>query len=264
MALGVALNSVSSHPGSKVAKGAVPGAPKSRRRGRASAGEVVSEVALPEGELGFVSAGKQSAKKSLAEARRRHRSQARAGREEGVSGGVGFAQQVRLREGNLTFGWQKRAGGSNLGLRGAETARVTGSVPGRGSGPPVDSVKRALPASIGRAHFVRRRGGSKSTSTLRGPSADRQTIRQPPRGGTSVGLPWFRGTLELPFRKQLPGPLCVRSSNTILTFLHPFVEVTGLKKRFVEKKNWFGIGSAGHPAQATAGFLGIFVGSGSR
>lgn len=55
--------------------------------------------------------------------------QARASREQREGGAMGFTQLVGLGE---RFVLRVGADGGNLGLRGAETARATGSVLGRG------------------------------------------------------------------------------------------------------------------------------------
>lgn len=125
----MALGSVELHPLRESSEISLPNAPKARLVEGASARESVPLSALPEGGASLARTLLQRRLQSAVERIRREPAQACASREQREGGAVGFVQLLGLGE---RFVLRERAGGGNLGLRGAETARATGSVLGRG------------------------------------------------------------------------------------------------------------------------------------
>lgn len=87
---------------------------------------MVPKSALPEGNACLAWGRPESTSQSAVERVRGELAQARASIEQSDGGGVSLAQLGGLGEGKLTFVLREGADGVNLGLRGAETDRVTG------------------------------------------------------------------------------------------------------------------------------------------
>lgn len=125
----MALGSVELHPLCESREIPLPNAPEARLVEGASAREAVPLSALPEEGTSLARTRLERRLQSAAERVHRELAQACTSREQREGGPVGFTQLVGLGE---RFVLRERAGGGNLGLRGAETARATGSVLGRG------------------------------------------------------------------------------------------------------------------------------------
>ena len=125
----MALRPVALHPVRKTREIPLPNAPQAGLVEGARAREPVPLSPLPEEGSSLARARLECPLQSAAERIRGELVQARASREQREGGSMGFTQLVRLGE---RFVLRVGADGGNLGLRGAETARATGSVLGRG------------------------------------------------------------------------------------------------------------------------------------
>ena len=135
--LGVDLGPITAHPGGKVLKRSRPRCTQPRALFRASIGQKMACLSLPEGATSELRRALQSRLKSGESSPRAEVARALPGLEKGERSSVSLGQLVGLREERVSQGLQEAVGGGNLGLRGAELRRgnLTKSGPGW-CGPP--------------------------------------------------------------------------------------------------------------------------------